>query len=516
MNSRSRDKSYGRKACVLTVVSLAAKVIGALYRIPLTNIIGAEGVGLYQLIFSIYALALALTSAFSSTLISRQVSACLASGDEEGARGYFLTAMSESLISATVVGAALFVLGDRIAEAQGAAGGGVGYRVIAPAVILVALLSSLKGWFNGNMNLLPGALSIFIEQGVKLTFGVLLAYLFRARGVAAACAAALGGITISEGVATLTVGIIYYVKRRGKAYTKVSFRRVLKEGIALRLNGLILPVSVFLDGLIIVRLLRSFGLTAGAGVAAYGIYAGAVNSLVNFPVVVVISLAVAVIPLISRGKATRDIISIKEKASLTLKLALVISMPSALALILLAPKVITLIYPVFSAEEQAVAVLLLRVGAGSVVFLSLTQIYASLLQAIDKADVAAESLAIGILIRLILVVTLVPVIGILGIAVATLVGYAISTLLSFLKWWQYTGKSANAVKTLALITASGGIMVIAILMPVLLVGSALWSVLLSAVVGVTVYFVAVLRLKVFSQGELEAMPLSSLTTRIGR
>ena len=109
MNSRSIDKKYGRRAGVLTVVSLLAKVVGALYRIPLTNIIGAEGVGLYQLIFSIYALALALTSAFSSTLISRQVSGYLAVGDESGAKGYFLTAATESLLSALVVGAAVVV-----------------------------------------------------------------------------------------------------------------------------------------------------------------------------------------------------------------------------------------------------------------------------------------------------------------------------------------------------------------------------------------------------------------------
>ena len=515
MKCRSTDKKYGRRACVLTVVSLLAKVVGALYRIPLTNIIGAEGVGLYQLIFSIYALALALTSAFSSTLISRQVSAYLAVGDQNGARGYFVTAAAESLISATLLGAALFVFGERIASAQGAAGGGVGYRVIAPSVALVALLSALKGWFNGNMDLLPGALSIMIEQGVKLSLGILLAYLFRARGAAVACAAALGGVTLSELVATTAIGILYLVKNKNQDRTHISFRRVLKDGVALRLNGLILPLSAFIDGLLIVRLLNRFGLTKEQGVAAYGIYSGAVNSIVNFPVVLVISLAVAVIPLISRSKATRDIDTLKGKASLTVKLALVISRPAALALMMLSPKVIGLLYPVFSAEQKASAVRLLIVGAGSIVFLSLTQIYSSLLQAIGRADVAAESLAIAILIRLIFVVVLVPSVGILGSALATLIAYALSTALCLLKWWQFTGRSENGVKTLALTTASGGIMILAISAPALLVGNALLCVILSAVIGTVVYFVAVLRFKIFSRGELESMPLSSFTTKIG-
>ena len=516
MNSRSIDNRYGRRAGVLTLVSLAAKVVGALYRIPLTNIIGAEGVGLYQLIFGIYALALALTSAFSSTLISRQVSALLAVGDAPAARGYFVAAATESFVSALLVGGVLFLFGGRIAAAQGAVEASLGYRVIAPAVVLVALLSALKGWFNGNMDLLPSSLSILIEQGVKLSVGILLASLFRSRGVAAACAAALAGVTLSELAATTALGVTYLVRSKKQPRERISIGRVIREGLPLRINGLILPFAVFLDSLLIVRLLALFGYERAEAVAAYGIYSGAINSVVNFPVVVALSLAIAVIPLISRSKATRDIDTLKGKASLTLKLTLVISLPAALALILLAPQVIGLLYPVFTAGQKAVAAKLLAVGAGSVVFLSLTQIYSSLLQAIDKADVAAQILAFSMSVRVILMVILVPAIGILGIAVATLVSYALATILNLLKWLQYTGRSENAFKTLALVTASGGIMVVAILAPVLLVGSPLWSLLISAGIGSVVYAVAVLRLKVFSQGELRSMPLSSLTTKIGR
>ena len=513
MKSRSTDKRYARRAGALTVVSLLAKVVGALYRIPLTNIIGAEGVGLYQLIFSIYALALALTSAFSATLISRGVSARLAVGDESGAKGYFVTATTESLLSSLVVAAALFLFGGRIAAAQGANDGALGYRVIAPSVAFVALLSAIKGWFNGNMDLRPTAWSIMIEQGVKLGAGLLLATLFRYRGIAASCAAALAGVTIAELIATATLSVLYLSRRSRAPLPGVPFRQVLADGLPLRLNGLILPIAAFLDTLLIVRLLARYGLDQGESVAAYGIYAGAINSIVNFPVVVVISLAIAVIPLIARSKATRDIGTLKGKASLTVKLAIVVSLPASLALILLAPQVVSVLYPVFSAEERLVAARLLAVGAGSVVFLSLTQIFSSLLTAIDRAAVAAEALAISMLVRVVLLIVLVPRIGILGIAVATLVSYALATLLNVLKWLQYTGRAENAFKTLATVTASGGIMVSAILAPVLLVGSPILSLVLSAVIGSAVYLVAVLKLKVFSLGELRALPLSGLTTK---
>ena len=495
------------------MVGLLAKVVGALYRIPLTNIIGAEGVGLYQLIFSIYALGIALTSAFSATLISRQVSACLAVGDECGAKGYFVTATAESVLSALVIAAAMFFFGSRIAAAQGTAEGALGYRVIAPAVAFVALLSAIKGWFNGNMDLRPTAWSMLIEQAVKLGAGLLLATLLRDRGVGVACAAALAGVTLAELTATVTLSILYMKRRADTPLARVSFRRVLADGLPLRLNGLILPAAAFIDGLLIVRLLSLYGMSQGEGVAAYGIYAGAINSVVNFPVVVVISLAIAVIPLISRSKATRDIGTLKGKSTLTVKLAIVVSLPAALALILLAPQVVDVLYPVFSAEERAVAARLLAVGAGSVLFLSLTQIYSSLLQAIDRAADAASALALSMLVRVILTILFVPRIGILGIAVATLVSYALATALDLVKWLAYTGKAENAFKTLATVTASGGIMVTAILAPVLLIGSPILSLVVSAAVGSAVYLVAVLKLKVFSIGELRSLPLSSLTTK---
>ena len=513
MKNRSTDNGYARRAGALTVVSLLAKVVGAVYRVPLTNIIGAEGVGLYQLIFSIYALALALTSAFSATLISRKVSACIAVGDDAGAKGYFLTATAESVLSALVVAAVMFLFGGRIAEAQGTSEGALGYRVIAPAVALVALLSAIKGWFSGNMDLRPTAWAMMIEQGVKLGAGLFLASLFRDRGLGVACAAALAGVTIAELVATVTLAAFYLKRRSATPLPRVPLRQVLSDGLPLRLNGLILPAAAFLDSLLIVRLLSFYGLSRGDAVASYGIYAGAISSVVNFPVVVVISLAIAVIPLISRSKATRDIGTLKGKATLTVKLAIVVSLPAALALILLAPQVVGVLYPVFSAEEKALAARLLAVGAGSVLFLSLTQIYSSLLQAIDRAADAAMALALSMLVRIILILALVPRVGILGIAVATMVSYAIATVLNLLKWLAYTGRSENAFKTLATVTASGGIMVVAILAPVLLIGSPILSLVVSAAVGSAAYLVAVLKLKVFSVGELQSLPLSSWTTK---
>ena len=507
LKAKSIDKSYAKRAGILTAVSLLAKVIGALYRIPLTNVIGAEGVGLYQLVFSIYALSIAFTSAFTSTLISRGVSSLNAMGESGKARGYFRKATAESVLSAALAAAILFAFGEAIAAFQGAPEGGLGYRVIAPAVVLVAILSSLKGWFGGNLNLLPTALSIVIEQVVKLGAGISLALLFRGRGVATAAAAALGGVTISEAAATLALALTYLKKRGGGTIERVPLRSVLKEGLPLRLNGLILPFAAFADGLLIVRLLMRYGLFRAQAISYYGIYSGAMGSIVNFPVVLVLSLAIAVIPLLSRAKATRDMLSLKEKSSLTVKLTIAVSLPFALALTVLAPQIVTLLYPVFTDEQAAVASALLSIGGGIVLFLSLTQIYASLLQAVDKADVAAESLAIAMLARVLLLLALVPRIGAIGIALSTLISYAIATLLNVLKWVAYTGRAKNALKTLASLTASGAIMILAILAPVLLLKSAILSLAVSAAVGSIVYFASVALFKVFSIGELRSMGL---------
>ncbi len=507
LKARSIDKNYAKKAGILTAVSLFAKVLGALYRIPLTNVIGAEGVGLYQLIFSIYALAIALTSSFNSTLISRGVSALVAIGEKDKARGYFSKAAAESFVSSLLIASLLFLFGESIARLQGAGGGGLGYRVIAPAVVLVSILTSLKGWFGGNLNLTPTAASIVIEQVVKLGAGIALAVLFRSRGVSAAAAAALGGVTLSEAAATFALVLTYFRRREKGRIESVSLRQIWKEGVPLRLNGLILPFSVFVDSLILIRLLSRFGLSGRSALSQYGIYSGAISSIVNFPVVLVISLAIAIIPLLSRAKATRDLTSLKEKSALTVKLTLAVSLPFSLALILLSRQAVRLLYPVFSVEEMRLASSLLAIGGGTVLFLSLTQIYGSLLQAVDRAEVATESLAIAMLVRVILLLILVPKIGAIGIALATLISYALATLLNVLKWVAYTGRAENAFKTLASLTASGAIMVSAILAPVLLFESAWISILVSAAVGSVAYLTAVFAFKVFSASELRQMGL---------
>ena len=501
---------------MLTVVTVIAKVVGALYRIPLTNIIGAEGVGVYQLVFGIYALAIAVTSAFHTSLISRQVAGLRAVGENAKAKGYFVTALAESAFSAFLVAGILFLFGENIALVQGVARGGVAYKVIAPAVLFVAFLSCLKGWFNGNMDLMPTAASLIIEQTVKLGVGITLAVLFRARGAVYAAAAALFGVTLSEAVAVLVLAILYLRRRERGELSRVPLRSVIRDGAPLRFGGVILPLAAFADGMLVVRLLARYGMTAQVGVATYGIFSGAVNPIVNFPVVLVLSVAIAIIPVIARSKATRDMPSLKEKSGLTVKLALVVSLPCALAIAVLAPQAVRFLYPVFTPDEAVLAVTLLRIGAASVVFLSLTQIYASLLQSIDRADVAAEALAVSALVRVILLVVTVPRIGAAGIAVSTLVSYCLTTVLDLVKWLQYTGRAKNTLKTLASVGLSGGIMVLTILAPATLLRSSVLSLAVSAAVGSVTYLFIILRLHVFSPKELRSMPFSSITTRIGR
>ena len=501
---------------LLTVITVIAKVIGALYRIPLTNIIGAEGVGVYQLVFSIYALSVAATSAFHTTLISRQVAGFNAVGEREKAKGYFFAALAESTFSAFLIAGALFLFGKEIASIQGVTDGGIAYKVIAPAVLLVAVLSCLKGWFNGNLDLLPTAVSMIIEQTVKLGVGITLAVLFRSRGAVYAAAAALLGVTLSEGASVLVLALMYLRQREKTSIIRVPLRTVIRDGAPLRFGGVILPLAAFADSMLVVRLLTLYGMNAQEGISTYGIFSGAVNSIVNFPVVLVLSIAIAIIPVISRSKATRDMPSLKEKSGLTVKLALVVSLPCALAVAVLAPQAVRFLYPVFTAEEAALAVTLLRIGSASVVFLSLTQIYASLLQSIDRASVAAEALAVSTLVRVILLIVTVPRIGAVGIAISTLVSYCLTTFMDALKWLQYTGRAKNALKTLASVGLSGGIMVLTILAPATLLRSSVLSLAVSAAVGSVTYLFIILRLHVFSSKELSAMPFSSITTKIGR
>lgn len=483
LRQTKEERRIASGAGILLVGSVVAKMLGALYRIPLTNVLGAEGMGMYQLVFPVYALFMVLATAGIPTALSRIVAEKRALGEDS--KKYFAVAMTALLSLGLIFGALIASLSRFLAQKQGNADTYQGFLAISPAIVCVCVISGFRGLFQGQMYMLPTALSNVIEQVVKLSVGLALAYALSKRGIVAAVCGALLGVTASEVVTVLYMLFTYLfrtkkdkktayistiaaekatenpvdfcaqnqekVVEKGRIECEKSGKKAAKNAVFLQENmqktlsksvrktvskaevfcmlrialpiaavAVLMPLSSFFDSVIIVNMLKLFGLEKSVATAQYGIISGPVNSLVNMPVVAIMSLAVAIVPSVSASRVTHDIDGVMLKSSLCVRLAYLLGVPFAFFLAVFAPRIIGAIYPSLSPQNAIVATNVLRITSANVVFLSVMQIYISLLQALDKTKYAVLSLVCAIIVKIALDVLLTKRMGVNGAAIASL------------------------------------------------------------------------------------------------
>lgn len=475
-------------AAVLLVGSVVAKMLGALYRIPLTNILGAEGMGMYQLVFPVYALFMVLATAGIPTSLSRTIAEKRALG--ENTKKYFSVAMCALLALGIAFGLLMGALSDVLATRQGNADTRFGFLIIAPAITFVCVISGFRGYFQGQMYMLPTALSNVVEQVVKLAVGIGASYALAKRGVIYAVCGALFGVTVSEIVTAAYMGVTYLFRSKkekreqlvarvslqerdlqsgsendvlqgetrargdknrdnvvARSTEKARFERasrgelkgMLRVALPIAAVAALMPLANFFDSIIIVNMLEAFGLKQSVATAQYGIISGPVNSLINMPVVAIMSLAVAVVPSVSASRATRDIDGVMLKSSLCVRLAYLLGIAFAFYLAVFARNVIGALYPALSEQNTVVAVNVLRITAANVVFLSVMQIYVSLLQAVDKTKYAVFSLIASIIVKIVLDVVLTRYIGINGAAIASLALPVVAYFCTLVSYYKICG-----------------------------------------------------------------------------
>lgn len=508
------EKSSGRRlaggAALLAASAVIAKIVGACYRVPLTNILGAEGIGLYQLVFPVFALMTTLSSAGIPSALARTVAEKRGAG--ESPAGALMSALA-LITCASLVCFLVTVLAARpIAAAQGNPEAWTGYVAVAPAVLFVGIVAGLRGWFQGELDMLPTALSNVMEQVVKLGAGVGFALALKDRGTVAAVAGALAGVTLSELAAAIYLAVLAAVraKRGGIAPRdlrpgKGGIRIMARAAAPFAAAALIMPLGTFLDSFIIVNALRLGGVSPALATAQYGLYSGPVASLVTAPVVAIMSLAVAVMPSVSLSRAGRDLEGLVAKCRMSIKLVYLIGVPAALFFVIFGRDILGLLYPGLTGGEIALAGRLLSVQAVSVVLVSATQIYISLLQGLDRARSAVKALFLALIVKVVLSLTLTRFMGITGASVASVVMSAVSLAVLAVSFRRLTdiGEQKNIAKVLlaGVIMSAAGMLVKAY------VPGGVAAVAAGLLPLILVYAPAVMAAGIFSEQELLSLPL---------
>lgn len=504
------SQSFMSSALILSVGGLLAKILGALYRIPLTNIIGSYGMGLYQLVFPPYILFLTVAQAGVPVSLSKLVAEHNQLNNPQKSRSVFVYAFAVLLCFGAIACVLMALLSDVIASAQGNPETATLYRIVAPALLFVPVTNVLKGYFQGQMNMVPSGVTTVIEQIVKLVVGLVLAVRLMP-DVNKAVAGAAFAITISELCSLLIMlGVFLAHKKRrdfklpmlvGRDFAELS-REVFALAVPVALGGFAMQLSQVIDSVMVVNLL-----TVSNGTEMYGLWTGPVNSMLGLPIALSSGVAVSALPGITAAFASGDSEGLARSFNSAIKLTLVIALPCALGLIALSLPILSLLYGGLPADEIRIAAVLLSCSGLSVVFLAVLQTCVSVCQAANKpyASVIIVSLAIVVKATVNLVLLPNPKINIYGAAISETMCYLFAAVCVIIylraKLRLKIDVNACVVKPLAASMLMMLCVTLALSFAKPLVSSAFGTLLLIAVCG-CVYLAAITMLKAFDRSEL--------------
>ncbi len=512
--------SFVQGAAILGIAGLIVKVIGAAFRIPLANTIGLIGTSYYDTAYPYYSWLLVISTSGLPTAISKMVSERVTLGDYRGAHRVFATAMQILCCIGLLTSILMFFGSDYIARLHMLPEATYCFKALAPALFFVALMCAYRGYMQGMQQMVPTAISQVVEQVGKLVVGLSLAFLLLDKGPEYAAMGALIGVTVSELLALLYVMLSY--RRRWpkiRARLERSVRREV-EPVAGRLIAIALPITIgasisplssVVDSALIIRILLKLGYAKETAQTAFSLMRTNVATLTNMPGVLTMALAMSLVPAISAFSAKRDHAGIQDTARLGLKLALIIGLPCAVGLFVLASPILSMLYPNLTEGELTLAVDLMHTSSIGVIFLSLVQSMTGVIQGMGKPNVPVFNLFIGFVLKVASLLALmnIPQVNIQGAAVSTVVCYAFAGIADTIYVIRRAKLRLGLVDVLLKPVLSSGVMGFVVFMIYSFMQEMEHQVLptLAAVaVGVFAYGVMAIYFRFFSRGELAYIP----------
>ena len=513
---RGRD-AFLTGAFLLAASSAFSRILGATVRIPLARVMGDEGIGLYQMAYPIYSVMLALSTTGVNIAVSKLVAEKVARGHWRTARRVFLLALRMLLVLGLGGTVALALLAKPISiymvkdpRAY------LAILAVSPALFLVAMMAALRGLFQGLQDMGPTAWSQVVEQIVRVITMFALGLTLMARGIEQAAAGAVFGA-----VTGAIAGLAYLGRRYARARDMLQANaraakddpvetvrqilgQIVRVAVPISLASIIMPLMQFIDMAIVPARLQAQGLSYQVATGLYGQLSGMAYPLIYVPTIFTAALTVSLVPAISAAQV-RDQGWVRNRTNLAVRLNLLVSIPSAVGLAILAREISNLLY-----REPAAGMPLLWLTPG-IIFLSTQMVAGAVLQGLGRSDLPVKHLAVGAVVKLGLTWVLAGTrLGIAGAALATVAGFAVNSLLNTRAAARLTGRSLNTLRLSAMPLAASAAMALAVVLAravlVQRIGEGR-ATLVAIAAGGVVYGLFILVLGGLSAAEIERIPV---------
>ena len=529
--AKDTERNMLVQGTILAAAGIITKVIGFLYRIPMANLLGNAGNGIYSVSYGIYNIALTLSSCSMPLAVSKMVSARAARDDPANARRVFRDALMFAVVMGGAAALALHFGADALEKLYHRPGLAMPLRVLAPTAFVVALLGTFRGWFQGHGDMVPTAVSQILEQIANAVVSVLAAWqlmrIYAASPQADAYGAAGGTLGTLAGAA---VGLVFVVvlflrspRERGleparpEAHAQI-YRQLIWTVVPVILSQTIYQIGYTLDDLIFGNLMALKGFADVEISSLQGVFNTQYNQLVNLPVAIATALAASTVPGIVSSAVRGSRRESHRKMTAVLKLSMAVAVPCAVGLAVLAQPVMQLLFPSLG-DKESLAVRLLQTGSSAAVFYALSTITTAILQASDRMNTPVRHCAVSLAIHVALVLVLLQFtpLGVYALVIGNVTFPLLVSILNCRSLSRMLGYRWKGIRTFVIpLTASGamGLVTWGSYRLVLLLFP-MWAALaVSLLASAAVYAELILRLHCFSDRQLLDLPMGSKLVRL--
>lgn len=521
-------------ALILTAASIVIRLLGALYRVPLTRMLGGEGMGIYAVPNQFYLLFFTLSSAGIPVALAGLVAEKMALGHYRDALRTFRIARGAMVVLGLFFTLLLFngagwLIRTGLVPNPDAY---LGLKAIAPVIFFAAVTAAYRGLFQGLQNMHVVAYSQVMDQVMLVAGTLLFSYLLLPQGLAVAAAGANLGALPGAAAATLLLVFLYRTRRRelvelaasdysGARESAVSLlKRIFRTALPISFASVAMAITALIDHKLILDRLQLVGYTLEEAVTLYGQFNQMAMSFINISVALALSLGASLVPAVSEALALKNLERIKTQLGQAVRLALIFALPAAAGLYLLAHQLTLLVF----ADEQAGVPL--AALAAAVIFWSVHLVTAGALQGMGRAMVPVRNLVVGIVFKLLITYYFTPTaLGIQAAALGTVVIFLFSSLLNIVHLSRLVGFTFNLGESilrpgLATLVMSAAVLATYRVIQLELGGNT-WPTLAAVLAGLVVYPVVLVAVGGVRSGDVRRLPLigtrvAALLEKMGR
>lgn len=533
---QKKNNSFLMQGMILAVAGIITRIIGIVYRIPVANILGTEGQGFYATAFSIYNIALLLTSYSLPLAVSKLISARVSKCERKNAMRIFKGALWFAFIVGSAVACIVFFFSDFIAKTiMSMAPSAYALRVLAPGLLIVAVMGVLRGFFQGMGTMMPTAISQILEQIVNAVVSIIGASYLLEMGKKAAEKANNDSVAYAYGAAGGTLGtvcgalfgllfLLFVMKiysptikkqlKRDHSKKRESYREIymilLMTIAPVILSTAIYNISETIDIGMFGSIMAAQGHSLKERSDLLGRFSSHYNVLINIPLAVANALGASLIPSLTAAVAVGNKKQIHSKIAMAIRFSMMIAIPSFVGFLVLANPILALLFN----GNIDISANMLRLGAITVVFYCMSTVTNAILQGLNKMTIPVKHGAISLGIHLVglLIMLVIFKMGIYAVVASNIIFSLSMCILNARSLKHDAGyrqevKNTFLIPSIASIVMGGAAFVIYFLCN--LVISQNVAVIIALIVAVLIYAVSLLKLGGLSSEEILALPKGS-------